>query len=75
MNWEDSWLIETVNEVEWNALRQAVRNSYANALKCLAATDQWDATKTGMAMGLVAHSAYHLGAIRQLTKSLGQNGS
>ena len=75
VNWEDSWLIETVNEVEWNALRQVVRDSYANALKCLATTGQWDTTKSGMAMGLVAHSAYHLGAIRQLTKSLGQNGS
>jgi hypothetical protein len=75
VNWEDSWLIETVNDSEWDALRASFRNSYTEALKCLASTGDWNTTKIGMAMGLVAHSAYHLGAIRQLTKSLGQDGN
>src|SRR3982751_153436 len=70
VNWEDSWLIETVNESEWDALRSTVRASYENALKCLATTADWDVRKVGMAMGLIAHSAYHLGAIRQIAKNL-----
>ena len=70
VNWEDSWLIETVNDSEWDALRTTVRRSYEGALKCLAGTTDWDARKTGMAMGLIAHSAYHLGSIRQLVKSV-----
>jgi len=74
VNWEDSWLIETVNETEWNALRETLRNSYTDAIKCLASNRDWNTTKSGMAMGLIAHSAYHLGAIRQLTKSLDQSG-
>jgi hypothetical protein len=69
VNWEDSWLIETVNDDEWNALRASVKKAYESALKCLAAVDAWDTNKSGMAMGLIAHSAYHLGAIRQLIKS------
>jgi len=69
VNWEDSWLIETVNDSEWDALRAAVRKSYESALLCLAGTAGWDTRKIGMAMGLIAHSAYHLGAIRQLAKS------
>jgi hypothetical protein len=69
VNWEDSWLIETVDDQEWDALRVTVRNAYTNALKCLAAVDSWDTSKAGMAIGLIAHSAYHLGAIRQLAKN------
>lgn len=70
VNWEDSWLIETVNEDEWNALRSSVKNAYEGALKCLAGTESWDSSKVGMAMGLVAHTAYHLGAVRQIAKSV-----
>ena len=69
VNWEDSWLIETVNEHEWTALRAAIAKAYENALKCLANVTSWDAQKAGMAIGLVAHTAYHLGAVRQIAKS------
>jgi hypothetical protein len=72
VNWEDSWLIETVNDDEWNALRWSVRTAYESALKCLAGVDSWDTNRSGMAMGLIAHSAYHLGAIRQLAKSVSE---
>ncbi|HSU25177.1 MAG TPA: hypothetical protein VLI65_04295 [Pyrinomonadaceae bacterium] len=70
VNWEDSWLIETVNDSEWEALRSKVRDSYENAIRRVAATSDWDGRKVGMAMGLIAHSAYHLGAIRQIAKNL-----
>lgn len=72
VNWEDSWLIETVNDSEWDALRSTVRRSYENAVKCVAGTSEWDARKVGMAMGLIAHSAYHLGAVRQIAKTLAE---
>lgn len=68
VNWEDSWLIETVSEPEWDALRQSVRRAYENALRCLAEDRVWTEINAGMAIGLVAHSAYHLGAIRQIGK-------
>ncbi|MGD9561529.1 MAG: hypothetical protein AB7F88_04840 [Pyrinomonadaceae bacterium] len=68
VNWEDSWLIETVTDPEWNALRESVRSAYENSLRCLAEDRDWTEVKAGMAIGLVAHSAYHLGAIRQLAK-------
>src|SRR5688572_476014 len=28
VNWEDSWLIETVNDSEWDALRMTLKKSY-----------------------------------------------
>jgi hypothetical protein len=73
VNWEDSWLIETVNDAEWDALRQTVRRSYENLLRCLASVDDWTEDKTGMAVGMVAHTAYHLGAIRQIAKATIEN--
>ncbi len=68
VNWEDSWLIETVNDAEWDALRSSVRRSYENTLRCLATVEEWTEDRTGMAIGMVAHTAYHLGAIRQIAK-------
>lgn len=69
VNWEDSWLIETVNDVEWEALQASVKKSYENTLRCLAAVEDWSVgIRTGMAMGMIAHTAYHLGAIRQIAK-------
>ena len=70
VNWEDSWLIETVNDAEWEALRGTVRKAYENCLRCLASVDDWTEDRTGMAMGMLAHTAYHLGAVRQIAKSI-----
>lgn len=70
VNWEDSWLIETVNEEEWTALQLSVRKAYENTLKCLAETRDWNEMQVGMGMGLIAHTAYHLGAIRQMAKGV-----
>jgi len=69
VNWEDSWLIETVNDAEWNALRGSVRKAYENTLICLAEERSWTELQIGMAIGMIAHTAYHLGAIRQIVKS------
>ena len=70
VNWEDSWLIETVNDAEWDALRTTVRRSYEDTLRCLAAVEDWTEDRTGMAVGMIAHTAYHLGAIRQIAKTV-----
>ncbi len=70
VNWEDSWLIETVNDAEWNALRDSVKHSYENTLRCVASVEDWNEQRVGMAIGMVTHTAYHLGAIRQISKSI-----
>ncbi len=68
VNWDDSWLIEDVDDQEWTALQTSVRKAYTDSLQCLASSRDWTQVRVGMAMGLVAHTAYHLGAIRQLAK-------
>jgi hypothetical protein len=70
VNWEDSWLIEDVSDEEWSALRGSVRKSYENALHCFAENQDWSEDNVGMAMGMLAHTAYHLGAIRQIAKAV-----
>ena len=70
VNWEDSWLIETVNDHEWDALRSTVQRSYESVLLCIASQNSWDERQLGMALGLIAHTAYHLGAMRQITKAV-----
>jgi hypothetical protein len=70
VNWEDSWLIEDVNDTEWDALREGVKKSYENALRCFAENQDWSEDNVGMAIGMLAHTAYHLGAIRQIAKGV-----
>jgi hypothetical protein len=70
VNWEDSWLIETVDDKEWNALSETLKATYNHTLICLAEHGEWNEMQIGMAMGMVTHTAYHLGAIRQLAKQL-----
>ena len=69
VNWEQSWLIETVNEDEWTALRDAVKKSYENVLQTFAKIETWNQDNIGDVVAIIAHTAYHLGAIRQLTKA------
>ena len=69
-NWEASWLIETVNATEWDALRTSARESYERTIRCLASVEDWNEMRASMAMGIVGHTAYHLGAIRQIAKSV-----
>jgi len=70
VNWEQSWLIETVNDEEWNALRDAVRKSYENLLKIIAEIETWNQDNVGDPIAIIAHTAYHLGAIRQIAKGI-----
>lgn len=70
VNWEQSWLIETVDENEWDILRAGMRSSYEGVLKCFAGIETWNQDNIGDAIAIIAHTAYHLGAIRQITKNI-----
>ena len=70
VDWEQSWLIEDVNETEWKALRDVVRKAYENVLRTFAEVETWNGDNIGDAVAIIAHTAYHLGAIRQMMKAV-----
>ena len=70
-DWAESWVVQSVDEPTWGILRDALHTEY----KLLQANLErgFDATNPQMVtagIALVAHAAYHLGAIRQLANVL-----
>jgi hypothetical protein len=67
-DWQGSFEPRVVDDVQWQALRQRVKEAYERITALASSTSVLDeATAAGMAATL-AHAAYHLGAIRQILK-------
>lgn len=65
VDWASSWQVGQVTDQEWNGLVTALRTSY-DATRAFASTfEGWNEDTIGGAFAIVAHSAYHLGEIRQ----------
>lgn len=67
VDWGEIW--RTVGEVtpeEWAASQERLRQTYGRIRRHVAAYEHWDRDdEMGGAIALVAHTAYHLGEIRQ----------
>jgi hypothetical protein len=64
-DWEGSWRVTTVNEDEWDALRENLRLQYGRVQELVRTNPVWNEMTVGGAIAMVAHCAYHLGEIRQ----------
>lgn len=64
-DWDSSWEVEAVSTAEWTALVAGLRASYEAVHAFIGSRDRWNEASVGDAMAIVAHSAYHLGEIRQ----------
>jgi hypothetical protein len=60
-----SWTVSTVDDAAWAALRARLREEYERLLVAVETHSRWDEDALGVAIGALAHTAYHLGAIRQ----------
>ena len=69
LDFKQSWRIKIVTEDEWDALREDMSKIYRKVGETLQKTDEWGLDNITVAMGIVAHTAYHLGAIRQMAKN------
>ncbi|WP_430787062.1 hypothetical protein VBD025_15460 [Virgibacillus flavescens] len=67
MNWGESWKINVVDEPRWNQIQEELRNEYVTLLEAFDHI-QWSEFLANEISGSLAHSAYHLGAIRQMLK-------
>ncbi|MCY7348341.1 MAG: hypothetical protein LH614_19270 [Pyrinomonadaceae bacterium] len=70
VDFKQSWRVKNVSEDEWDALREHVSQTYRKLGETLQKTDDWSLDTITVALGIVAHTAYHLGSIRQLAKNL-----
>jgi hypothetical protein len=67
VDWGEIWrTVSAVTPEEWDAIREELRASYNRILKLVEETPVWsNEMEIGGAIALVAHTAYHLGEIRQ----------
>ena len=66
-DWDEIWRTEsTVSKDEWEAIKKECRASYELVVQLVKDTPHWPSEQEmAEAMSLIAHSAYHLGEIRQ----------
>ncbi|MDM5212476.1 hypothetical protein QUF94_13645 [Peribacillus sp. NJ4] len=67
-DWDASWTIAAVDEVKWDEIREGLHKEYVTLLAEIDSIDleEWLTNVNAT----IAHSAYHLGALRQMIKSL-----
>jgi hypothetical protein len=70
-DWNASWRRTTVSEEQWRTLRDNLRRQAEAWRKSASAFSAWDDITAAGAISSVAHTAYHLGAIRQILRSIG----
>jgi hypothetical protein len=69
VDWGEIWrTVRDVTPQEWSALQERVRQTYERTKEMIQSYDRWDMEDSlGGAMAILAHTAYHLGEIRQAT--------
>lgn len=70
IDWEESWRMKTVNADQWDVLRENLRGVYSTVTGHLREVNNWGEDEESIAMAIITHTAYHLGAIRQLLLSV-----
>lgn len=67
MDWKQSWTVKTVTDLEWQDLLEQLKTEYQTLMDNMPANpDLNDKMFVTSGVALVAHAAYHLGAIRQM---------
>jgi hypothetical protein len=65
-DWNDAWRQTSISEDEWRTLKQDLRRETESWRKHLDSRQEWDIESASGALSSLAHTAYHLGAIRQM---------
>ena len=69
-DWAASWRRTSVTEREWADLRDRLRDATARWHSVLQTPRAMSALELNGVIGSIAHLAYHLGAIRQIDRSI-----
>lgn len=67
VDWGEIWrCVREVTPEEWDAFNQNLRQTYQRLMIMLRGQENWESETTiGGALAILAHTAYHLGEIRQ----------
>lgn len=68
--WDAAWKISMVNDAEWTEIRAGLRDETRRWLEVLGTPRDVKGIELSGMIGSIAHLAYHLGAIRQINKSI-----
>jgi hypothetical protein len=69
VDWQRSWQLHEVTPEQWNELKDALRREYSELSGHLRSLEGWGEDEVGDGMAILVHTAYHLGAIRQLVQA------
>lgn len=68
--WRESWKVSTVDDAAWSHLLEELRRGYAGLRQAFKSHALSSEEAFGGAVAAIAHTAYHLGAIRQKLASI-----
>lgn len=68
LDWPGSWTPRAVEEDAWDDLRSRFFAAYDRLRAHWRAVGEWDEDALGDALVVLIHSAYHLGAVRQIAR-------
>ncbi len=69
-DWSQSWRISSVSEDAWHSIRDGLRTESERWLTTVGTPRDMTSLQLKGMMGSIAHLAYHLGAMRQIERSL-----
>lgn len=74
-DWNASWQRSIVTEEEWRALRDRLCHEVKAWQEVVSTRTDWDDVTAAGALSSAAHTAYHLGAVRQILAGMGSEDS
>lgn len=73
-DWDASWRRTSVTDAQWAALRERLAHEVKTWQGHVAVRAEWDDITAPGALSSAAHTAYHLGAIRQILAASDKSG-
>lgn len=68
--WDDAWTITSVDDARWSEIRTGLRTEAERWLRTLGSPRPTKPVELSGIVGSIAHLAYHLGAMRQIARSI-----
>ena len=67
IDWEETWRKTKVSPKEWESLKDQLKEGHQRILAIIKGIDRWDGEhEIGGSIAVLMHTAYHIGAIRQI---------